>query len=379
MQPIPFNRPFLIGPELDYIRQAVESGRLAGGGPFSRKCEERLQRELGTGRVMLVPSCTAALEMAALLADIGPGDEVIMPSFTFVSTANAFVLRGAKPVFVDIRPDTLNIEENLVEAAITPRTKAIVPVHYAGVGCEMDALMLLAVERGLRVIEDAAQAVDATYKGKYLGGIGDIGCYSFHETKNFLSGEGGAIVINDPALIERAEILREKGTNRSQFFKGLVDKYTWVDVGSSFLVSEVVSAYLCAQLENRAAITARRLALHARYHAAFADLEKQGRARRPLCPDACTHNAHLYYLLCATAAERDALLAHLNARGIGAVFHYIPLHQAPMARKLGLPVQVLPVTEDLSARLLRLPLYYGLSESDQERVIAETLAFFQKA
>jgi dTDP-4-amino-4,6-dideoxygalactose transaminase len=294
--------------------------------------------------------------MAALLANLGPGDEVILPSFTFVSTANAFVLRGAKPVFVDIRPDTLNIEENLIEAAITPRTKVICPVHYAGVGCDMDAIHLLARDHGLMVI--------------------DIGCFSFHETKNFIAGEGGAIVINNPALIERAEILREKGTNRSQFFKGLVDKYTWVDVGSSFLVSEIVAAYLCAQLEEMKAITARRMALYRRYDQAFADLEQQGRVRRPRCPDHCGHNAHLYYLLCASSAERDALLAHLQQRKIGAVFHYVPLHRAPMARQLGLPDVSLPVTEDLSARLIRLPLYYDLSEPDQARVIEETLRFF---
>lgn len=376
---IPFNRPFTVGPELEYIRQAVSSGRLAGGGSFAVKCEELLRARLGTGRVMLVPSCTAALEMAAILADIGPGDEVIMPSYTFVSTANAFVLRGAKPVFVDIRPDTLNLDENLVEAAVTPRTKAIVPVHYAGVGCEMDALMLLAVERGLRVIEDAAQAVHATYKGKHLGGIGDIGCFSFHETKNFIGGEGGAIVVNDPALVQRAEIIREKGTNRSLFFKGLVDKYTWVDVGSSFLVSEIVAAFLFAQLERADEITAARLSRHARYHEAFAGLEREGRVRRPLTPDACRHNAHLYYLICASAAERDTLLARLNARGVGAVFHYVPLHKAPMARKLGVPDTPLPVTEDLSARLIRLPLFYDLTEAEQARAIDEVLAFYRTA
>jgi dTDP-4-amino-4,6-dideoxygalactose transaminase len=376
MSAIPFNRPFLIGPELEYIREAVASGALAGGGPFSRRCEDLLRRDLGGGRVMLTPSCTAALEMAALLADIGPDDEVILPSFTFVSTANAFVLRGARPVFVDIRPDTLNLDESRLAAALTPRTKAIVSVHYAGVGCAMDEILLLAVEHGLRVIEDAAQAVGARYRDKALGGIGDLGCFSFHETKNILAGEGGAIVINDPALVERAEIVREKGTNRSQFFRGLVDKYTWVDLGSSFLVSEVVAAYLCAQLEHREAINARRLALHGRYQAAFADLAAAGRVRLPWHPPECQPNGHLFHLICETAAARNALLDHLRARGVGAVFHYVPLHQAPMARKLGLPETALPVTEDLAARLLRLPLHYSLAESEQDQVIAATREFF---
>lgn len=372
---IPFNRPFIVGRELEYMEQAVRSGRLSGGGEFSRKCEAWLEREARVHRAMLVPSCTAGLEMAALLIDLQPGDEVILPSFTFVSTANAFVLRGAVPVFVDIQPETLNLDPAGVEAAITPRTRAIVPVHYAGVSCDMDRLVELARAHNLRLIEDAAQAVQSSWKGRPLGSFGDLAAYSFHETKNFISGEGGALVINDPELVERAEIIREKGTNRTNFFKGLTDKYTWVDLGSSFLPSELVSAFLYAQLEHADEITARRLALWNRYHQAFADLEARGRVRRPIIPAHCTHNAHLYYLLLRDGDDRDRMLQALNGQGIGAVFHYVPLHNAPMARKIlpGEPPS-LPVTEATSARLLRLPLYFELSEADQDRVIRAVLA-----
>lgn len=373
---IPFNRPFIVGREQEYMADAVRSGRLSGGGKYSQLCEAWLQERLGLGKVLLAPSCTAALEMAALLLDLGPEDEVILPSYTFVSTANAFVLRGAKPVFVDICPDTLNLDPTAVAQAITEQTRAIVPVHYAGVGCDMAALTLLAEQHGIPLVEDAAQGVYAWRDGKALGSFGALAAFSFHETKNFISGEGGALVINDPALFDRAEIIREKGTNRSQFFKGLTDKYTWVDVGSSFLPSELASAFLYAQLEHAGEITDQRLSRWQRYHAAFAGLERVGQLRRPIIPDRVIHNAHMYYLICRTPEERDALLAHLQARQICAVFHYVPLHNAPMAKKMGLKEVHLPVTEDLSARLLRLPLYFELSDEDQDRVIAEVEAFY---
>ena len=373
---IPFNRPFLIGNELTYIADAVNSGQLAGGGGYSRRCEEWMQREFGAGKVLLTPSCTAALEMAAMLCGVEPGDEVITPSFTFVTTAGAFVLRGAKPVFVDIRADTLNLDETRVEAAVTPRTRAIVPVHYAGVGAEMDALLPVARRRGLRVVEDAAQAVAATYRGRWLGTLGDLGCFSFHETKNFICGEGGALVINDPSLVERAEILREKGTDRSKFFRGEKDKYTWVDIGSSFLPSELQAAFLFAQLEQSARITARRMAIHARYQERLLPLEAAGRLRLPRIPPHCGHNAHLFHLLLNTPAARDAMLAFLKSRGIGAVFHYVPLHTSPMGRAFGYGPGDFPVTEDLSARLLRLPCFYELDDAGQDRVCGEVEAFF---
>jgi len=375
---IPFNRPFILSRELEYMADAVQSGRLSGGGKYSRLCERWLSETLGIGATMLTPSCTAALEMAAVLLDIGPGDEIIMPSYTFVSTANAFALRGARPVFVDVESDTLNISPSAIAEAITPKTKAIVPVHYAGVGCDMVPIMALAQQHGIRVIEDAAQGVFAWRDGRALGGWGDLACFSFHETKNFMSGEGGALVVNDPALHSRAEIVREKGTNRSQFFKGLTDKYTWVDLGSSFLPSELAAAFLFAQLEHAEEITRRRLTWWDVYHAAFEPLEKDGLLRRPIIPASCRHNAHLYYLLCATPEERDGLLAYLNGQQIGAVFHYVPLHKAPMARTLGLDEPVLPVTEALSARLIRLPLYYDLGVEDQSRVIAAVHAFYRR-
>jgi len=377
MKMIPFNKPYMTGKELWNISQAHHRMSLAGDGYFTRACHAWLEAQTGCRKALLTHSCTAALEMAAILADIQPGDEVIMPSYTFVSTANAFALRGGVPVFVDIRPDTLNIDEKLVEAAITPRTKAIVPVHYAGVGCAMDEILAIAKRHNLLVIEDAAQGVMAQYKGRALGAIGDLGCFSFHETKNIIAGEGGALLVNAERFVERAEIIREKGTNRSQFFRGMVDKYTWIELGSSYLPGELIAAFLRAQMEEAAAITAARLALWERYHAAFAGLEVVGRVRRPIIPAECSHNAHMYYLLVENFATRTALLAHLKQAGVLAVFHYVPLHSAPAGQKYGRSVGELPMTTELSERLLRLPLWVGLEEDGaQERVIASVLEFF---
>ncbi len=364
---IPFNRPFLVGSELEYIRQAHANGRLSGDGVFTKQCHQWLESHLGVGKALLTHSCTAALEMAAILLDLEPGDEVIMPSFTFVSTANAFVLRGAVPVFVDIRPDTLNIDENLIEAAITPRTRAICVVHYAGVACEMDTIMALARRHGLKVVEDAAQGIFSTYKGRALGSIGDLAALSFHETKNVISGEGGALLINDPALVERAEIIREKGTNRSRFFRGQVDKYTWVDIGSSYLPSELIAAFLAAQLEHGSEITARRLAIWERYHAWAAPLEAAGALRRPIVPADCNHNAHMYYLLLAGLKERTAFIEAMKAADIGTVFHYIPLHSSPAGQRFGRTAGELPHTDAISERLVRLPFWVGM-EDQQDHV-----------
>jgi dTDP-4-amino-4,6-dideoxygalactose transaminase len=374
--PIPFNKPYIIGKELYYIAQAVTSGHLAGDGKFTKKCNEWMEERFGAKKVMLTTSCTHALEIAALLLDIRQGDEVILPSFTFVSTVNAFVLRGARPKFIEIRPDTLNMDERLIEAAINERTRAIVPVHYAGVGCEMDKIMEIAQRHSLPVIEDAAQGVDATYKGRYLGTIGDIGTYSFHETKNFISGEGGAIIINDEQLVERCEVIREKGTNRSKFFRGEVDKYTWVDVGSSYLPSEIVAAFLYAQLEEVEKISQARLAVFNYYFENLEPLQKRGLLRMPHCPADCKHNAHMFYILLQDGAERDNLMKHLKAASIGAVFHYVPLHTSPMGKGFGYRDGDLPLTEDLSARLLRLPCYYELERAMQDRVIEEIERFF---
>jgi dTDP-4-amino-4,6-dideoxygalactose transaminase len=373
MQVIPFNKPFLTGRELAYIAEAHANGHLSGDGAFTARCHASLEKMIGCHKALLTHSCTAALEMMALLLDLEPGDEVIMPSFTFVSTANAFVLRGAVPVFVDIRPDTFNLDERLIAAALTPRTKAICVVHYAGVGCEMDAILALARERGLRVVEDAAQGILSTHKGRPLGNIGDLGALSFHETKNVISGEGGALLINDPALVERAEIIREKGTNRSRFFRGQVDKYTWVDAGSSYLPGEITAAFLAAQLEEAEAITRRRLALWARYHAWAEPFESSGLVRRPIIPVHCTHNAHMYYLLLPSLARRTAFIAHLKAAGVGAVFHYVPLHSSPAGQRFGRPAGDLPVTDDVSARLVRMPLWVGL-EDHFDRVVASAEA-----
>ena len=377
MNLIPFNRPFIVGKELYYIAQAVQGGHLAGDGAFTKKCQEWMERKFGAGKVMLTHSCTAALDMCAILCNIRPGDEVIMPSFTFVSTANAFVLRGARIRFVDIRSDTLNIGENLIEAAVNKNTRAIVPVHYAGVGCEMDTIMDIAQRHKLLVVEDAAQGVNATYKERYLGTIGHLGAYSFHETKNFISGEGGALVVNDESFIERAEIIREKGTNRNKFFRGEVDKYTWVDIGSSFLPSEIVGAFLYAQLEEADTITQKRNELFRYYSERFASLCESGLCRMPVCPSECRHNAHLFYLLVDTApGDRDRLIAHLKEVDINAVFHYIPLHTSPMGIGMGYKEGDLPVTEDISGRLVRLPCYYELTREDQDRVINEIYRFF---
>jgi dTDP-4-amino-4,6-dideoxygalactose transaminase len=366
---IPFNKPYMTGKELFYIAEAHFNGKLAGDGPFTKRCHVWLEERAGAKKALLTHSCTAALEMAALLLDIQPGDEVIMPSYTFVSTANAFVLRGGVPVFVDIREDTLNLDERLIEAAITPRTKAIVPVHYAGVACEMDTIMDIARQRGLKVVEDAAQGVMSTYKGRALGSIGDLGAYSFHETKNVISGEGGALLVNDPALALRAEIIREKGTDRSRFFRGEVDKYTWQEVGSSFLPGELTAAFLWAQLEEAQRITMGRLALWERYHQALAPLEERGVLRRPMVPAECHHNAHMYYVLLRAESNRQAVLETLKSSGINAVFHYVPLHSSPAGRHYGREHGGLPVTDSQAERLIRLPLWLDLTTVQQDRVI----------
>lgn len=373
---IPFNRPYAVGKEMAYISQAQANGQLAGDGPFTRQCHSWLEQYAGGGKALLTHSCTAALEMAAILAEVESGDEVIMPSYTFVSTANAFVLRGAVPVFVDVRPDTLNLDERRIEAAITPRTRAVVPVHYAGVSCAMDVILEIAGRHGLTVIEDAAQGIMSTYRGRPLGSLGHLGAFSFHETKNVIAGEGGALLVNDPAVAARAEIIREKGTNRSQFFRGQVDKYTWVDVGSSFLPGELVAAYLAAQLEQADAITARRLALWGRYHEAFETLEREGILRRPVIAGGCTHNAHMYYLLLHDLKERTAFIAHMAARDIQCVFHYVPLHTSPYGRRVGRASGAMAVTDDVADRLVRLPVWLGLEEH-LDRIIDAALQFFR--
>jgi dTDP-4-amino-4,6-dideoxygalactose transaminase len=370
---IPFNKPYMTGKELWYIAQAHHNGWLAGDGGFTKRCNAWLEHRTGARRALLTHSCTAALEMAAILAEIQPGDEVIMPSYTFVSTANAFVLRGAVPVFVDIRPDTLNIDETLIEAAITKRTRVIVPVHYAGVGCAMDAIMAIAAHHKLLVIEDAAQGIMSSHKGRPLGGIGHLAALSFHETKNIISGEGGALLVNDPELAERAEIIREKGTNRSQFFRGQVDKYTWVDIGSSYLPSELIAAFLWAQMEEADSITRRRLGIWQTYHDAFADLEQRGKVRRPQVPADSVHNAHMYQLLLPSLEKRTAFIATLKSAGISSVFHYVPLHSAPAGRRHGRVSGEMHHTLELSDRLVRLPLWVGL-EDQQNEVIRQVIA-----
>ncbi|MDD2701959.1 MAG: dTDP-4-amino-4,6-dideoxygalactose transaminase [Sideroxydans sp.] len=372
---IPFNKPYMTGQELEYIAEAHANGMLAGDGPFTKRCHAWLEARTGANKALLTHSCTAALEMAAILLDIRPGDEVIMPSYTFVSTANAFVLRGGVPVFVDIRPDTLNIDETLIEAAITPRTRAIVPVHYAGVACEMDTIMDIAQRHGLMVIEDAAQGIMSTYKGWPLGSIGHIGCLSFHETKNIISGEGGALLINDPALVQRAEIIREKGTNRSQFFRGQVDKYTWCDVGSSYLPGEVIAAFLWAQFADAERITSERLTIWNRYHSLFAHLESAGSIQRPVISQNCQHNAHMYYLLFPDLSSRTAMLKQLKASGINAVFHYVPLHTSPAGLRLGRAHGLMTTTDSMSDRLIRLPLWVGLTAEQQFMIVNAVSAY----
>ena len=371
---IPFNKPYMTGKELWYVSQAHASGHLAGDGIFTKKCNAWLEQRIGCRKALLTHSCTAALEMAAILVNIQPGDEIIMPSYTFVSTANAFALRGGVPVFVDIRPDTFNIDESLIEAAITPKTRAIVAVHYAGVGCEMDVIMSIAERYGLLVIEDAAQGIMSSYKGRPLGSIGHLAALSFHETKNIISGEGGALLVNDPCFSEQAEIIREKGTNRSLFFRGQVDKYTWVDFGSSYLPSELIAAFLWAQMEEAGAITRRRLDIWDAYHGNFEALEMEGKIRRPIIPFDCTHNAHMYYLLLPDLGARTAFIDALRQKGIGTVFHYVPLDSSPMGEKCGRKSGALNQTQLLSERLVRLPLWLGLEEFQSEvirQVIAE--------
>lgn len=370
MKNVRFNYPHATGREMGAIQDAIEQGHLSGNGPYSKKCQAWLEQTIGSHKSLLTHSCTAALEMAAILSEAGPGDEVIMPSYTFVSTANAFVLRGATPVFVDIRPDTLNLDEKLVEAAITPRTKAIVVVHYAGVACEMDTIMDIARRHKLMVIEDAAQGIHATYRGKPLGGIGQLAALSFHETKNVISGEGGALLINDPALAERAEIVWEKGTNRSKFLRGQVDKYTWVDVGSSFLPSELIAAFLWPQLEDTVSICKRRLEIWQAYHAALKPLWDAGRIQGPTIPEGCVQNAHMYYLLANNAEEQHMILRRLKEQGIGALFHYVPLHSSPAGLRFGRSHGELKVTDDIWTRLIRLPLWPDMLPEDIEQVSA---------
>lgn len=375
-QAIGFNRPTLAGNELAYIQQALENAHVSGDGPFTKRCHAWLEERLSAKRALLTHSCTAALEMTAILSEVGPGDEVIMPSYTFVSTANAFVLRGATPVFVDIRADTLNLDQSLVEAAVTPRTKAICVVHYAGVACDMDAIMAIAERHGLLVIEDAAQALLATYKDRPLGTIGALAALSFHETKNLISGEGGALLINDPRFIARAEIIREKGTNRSQFFRGEADKYTWLDIGSSYLPSDMIAAFLLAQFEQADRLAEERWTLWHRYHTGLAELERQNRLRRPHVPQDCGHNAHLYAIRLRDAQQRTAMIAHLQAKGVSAPFHYVPLHSAPGGVRFGRSMGALPVTVAEAARLVRLPLWYGMGEDRIGTVLSAVHGFF---
>jgi len=368
-KPIPFNKPYMTGKELVYIEEAYKNGQLAGDGPFTKRCHEWLENKIGCKKALLTHSCTAALEMSAILIDIQPGDEIIMPSYTFVSTANAFVLRGGVPVFVDIRKDTLNIDEALIEGAITSKTRAIVPVHYAGVACEMDAILEIAKKYNLMIIEDAAQGIGATYNGRPLGSIGDIGVLSFHETKNIISGEGGALLVNNHKLCGRAEIIREKGTNRSKFFRGQVDKYTWVDIGSSYLPGEVIAAFLWAQLEEEEYITSRRLALWNNYHENFKNLENIGVLKRPIIPDDCLHNGHMYYLVLPSLHKRDKLIQKMNKYSIGCVFHYVPLHSSPAGRLYGRVYGKLNTTEEMSDRLVRIPFWIDLSESAKKDIV----------
>ena len=374
---VSFNVPPYVGTELNYIREAAEKNRqICGDGPFSRKCHAWMEQRVDAKKVLLTTSGTAALEMAAVLCDLKPGDEVILPSFTFSSTATAFQAMGATLVFVDIRPDTMNIDEGKIEDAITERTRVIIPVHYAGVSCEMDTIISIARQHGLLVVEDAAQGVMSTYKGRALGTIGTFGCYSFHETKNYSMGEGGAIVINDPSYIDRAEIIREKGTNRQRFFRGQVDKYTWVDRGSSYLQSDLNAAYLWAQLEHADEINADRLSTWRAYNDAFQQLAQEGWLELPKIPEGCVHNAHMFYVKCANLEERGRFIAYLRSRGVSSVFHYVPLHSSPAGKLFGRFHGVDERTTVESERLVRLPMYYRLSEEDRQRVIEAVLDFY---
>jgi dTDP-4-amino-4,6-dideoxygalactose transaminase len=373
---IPFNKPSLVGNEIEYIVQAVRGGHASGDGPFTKRCHALLEEALGVPKVLLTTSCTHALEMAALLLNIQPDDEVIVPSFTFVTTVNAFVLQGARPVFIDVRPDTLNMDERLLEDRITPRTKAIVPVHYAGVGCEMDAICEIADRHGVPVVEDNAHGLFARYNGRWLGTFGALATLSFHETKNFICGEGGALLINDPQYIERAEVVREKGTNRSRFFRGQVDKYTWVDVGSSYLPSDILAAFLFAQLEAREHVLAQRKRVFEYYAEHLQDWADSNDVRLPAVPSCCEQSYHMFYMLRPSLEKRQKLIAHLKSRGILGVFHYLPLHLSPMGRKWGYQEGDCPVTEDVSDRLVRLPFYNELSPEQQQEVCA---AIFEAA
>jgi dTDP-4-amino-4,6-dideoxygalactose transaminase len=372
---IPFNRASVVGSERRYIDEVLRAGHFSGDGEFTRRCSTLLEEILGAPKVLLTTSCTHALEMSALLLNICPGDEVIIPSFTFVSTVNAFVLRGARPIFVDIHPETLNLDEEGFERAITPRTRAVVPVHYAGVGCAMDRIGEIAVAHHIAVVEDNAHGLFGAYRGKPLGRFGVCATQSFHETKNISCGEGGAIVLNDPSMVDRAEIIREKGTNRSRFFRGLVDKYTWVDAGSSYLPSEILAAVLLGQLEQRALIQRRRADLWRAYHDALAKWAERNGVRRPIIPPECEHPSHLYYLLFRSLEQREAMMAHLRERQIGNAFHYLPLHISEMGRKFGGETGQCPVTESVSDRLLRLPLFFELTDGEQARVIDAVLSF----
>lgn len=372
---IPFNKPSLAGREMEYVAECIRRGHAAGDGHFTRRCHALLENELGVSRALLTTSGTHALELAALLAEVGPGDEVILPTFTFVSTANAFVLRGAKPVFADIRPDTLNLDEQQLERLVSSRTRAIVPVHYAGIGCEMDAILKLAVARGIAVIEDAAHGLFARYNGRFLGTLGSLAAVSFHETKNFHCGEAGALLINDPALIERAEILREKGTNRAAFFRGETDKYSWVDVGSSYLPSDLLAAFLYAQLEAREAVLAGRERVWSFYFEHLKDWAASHSVRLPCVPASCRQSFHMFYLILPSIEIREALIAHLKARGILSVFHYVPLHLSRMGRQFGGFDGACPVAEDISQRLLRLPFYNDLTEQEQSEVVTSIQQF----
>lgn len=375
---IPFNKPSFTGNELKYISSAVMNEQISGDGIYTYKCTRLMEKKFNAKKVLLTTSCTHALELASILLDLKDGDEVIVPSYTFVSTVNAFMLRGAKPVFIDIREDTKNIDENLIEEKITSKTKAIFPVHYAGVSCEMDKINNIAKKYNLFVVEDAAQGVNAKYEDKYLGTMGTFGCYSFHETKNVFCGEGGAIIINNENFIEHAEIIREKGTNRSKFFRGEVDKYSWVDIGSSYLPSDVLAAFLFAQLENMDKINLTRREIFDRYFESFSDQVKDRRVSLPYIPNNCSSNHHMFYLVLNSKTERDDLIKSLNAQNISSVFHYVPLHVSPMGKKLGYKEGDFPVTERVSDRLLRLPFYNSMSENEQERVIEGVKSFLKR-
>ena len=372
---IPFNKPAVVGTEMQYMADALQRGHISGDGTYTKRCHTFLEEQLGIPKALLTTSCTHALEMSALILDIQPGDEVIVPDFTFVSTINAFVLRGAKPVFIDVRPDTLNMDETQLERLITPRTRAIVPVHYAGVACEMDTIMEIANRHNIPVVEDNAHGLFGCYKERYLGTFGVMATQSFHETKNFTCGEGGALLINDPRYVERAEIIREKGTNRSRFFRGQIDKYTWVDVGSSFLPSDLLAAYLFAQLEKRDEIQGKRQAIWTQYNQQLPTWAANNNVRLPVIPDDCEQTYHMFYLLLPSLDARQRMIAHLKAQDILSVFHYLPLHLSDMGAKYGGKVGDCPVTEDISDRLLRLPLFYNMTSEEQERVIDTITGF----